>query len=618
MEFLSEGMMDLLATNLRGVGGISTVDPRAVVRDWGSTSTRGDDLSRALAVGRDLDAGSVVLGSAVSTGGRVRVAADLYSIDGERLGRAQVDGSADSVLSVVDRLSLALVRDVWRSKEPIPNLRLASLTTDSIQALRSYLEGERHYRRLAWDSALAAYTRAVEIDSTFALAHLRRAQAFGWTGGYGSDLSHEAVAAGVRFGKRLSPRDRRLLLGYRLFDEGKPAAIDSLRAFIAAYPDDVEGWYLLGESMFHIQAYRPTPPDSISAVFDSVLRRDSTLFPALIHPMELALLNRDRRRFEAYFPGFKRTASPAQLSAMQTAANTVWGPPPADSAIAGALRSTPSWMIQAVFSSYQRPDATSDTVLRLFTRAQDVIPRSPPAFRGRALAVRAHVLAGTGRWREARVLLDSLRSIDLDRARGIEAWAIVLKLTPASFAAELDSVVNEMPPGPEAEYSRAMLQVLRGRVGEGRRILARALATRDSIPAAIRGLMIAGDGWAQLLQGDSLGGIRRMRAGLDLSAAPNEESAYPRLQLALALAARPETRADGIRWLRYGFETLPLYKPLTLLALGHAYEAAGQRDSAAQSFGRFLRLWDKADPEQRGRVREAQSALQELSRERPQ
>jgi len=127
--------------------------------------------------------------------------------------------------------------------------------------------------------------------------------------------------------------------------------------------------------------------------------------------------------------------------------------------------------------------------------------------------------------------------------------------------------------------------------------------------------MIAADGWGAELQGDSVGGIRRMRTGLDISAAPNEESAFPRLQLALSLAARSDTRADGIRWLQYGFETLPLYKPLTLLALGHAYEAAGQRDSAAVSYSRFLRLWDKADPELQGRVKEAKGALQELTGE---
>ena len=617
MEFLSEGMMDLLATNLKGVGGINTVDPRTVLKEWGNERGQGsNDLARALAVGRDLDAGSVVLGSAVSTGGKVRVVADLYGIDGQRLGRAQVDGAADSVLAVVDRLSLALLRDVWRSKEPLPNLRLASLTTDSIEALRSYLEGERYYRRTQWDSALSAYTRAVETDSTFALAHLRRAQTFGWTGGYGSKEAHEAVAAGMRFAHRLPPRDRRLLAGFRLFDQGKPAAIDSLRAFVAQYPEDVEGWYLLGESMFHIQAYRPSPPESVWAVFDSVLRRDSTLFPALLHPMDLALLYRDRPRFTRYFPGFARAAPPGKVSAMRTAAAVIWGPPPTDKALLGALAEQGSWVIQAAFSTYQRPDATSDTVLQLFTRPQDVSPRSPPLL-SRALAARAHVLAGVGRWREADVLLDSLKEMDADKARGIEAWAIVLRLTPASLDPVLDTVVRAMPPGPEAVYATGMLHLLRGQVVEGRRLLARELA-RDSasMPAPIRGLIMAGDGWAALLQGDSVGGIRRMRAGLDLSAAPNEESAFPRLQLALALASRPETRAEGIRWLKYGFETLPLYKPLTFLALGHTYEAAGQRDSAAAAYGRFLRLWDKADPELQGRVKEARAALQEVTRER--
>jgi hypothetical protein len=123
-----------------------------------------------------------------------------------------------------------------------------------------------------------------------------------------------------------------------------------------------------------------------------------------------------------------------------------------------------------------------------------------------------------------------------------------------------------------------------------------------------------------LLQGDTVAGIRRMREGLNIAAAPGmaEESAFLRLQLALALAARPETRAEGIRWLQYGFDHYPLYLPLTQLALGQSYEGAGQQDSAALAYGRFLRFWDKADPELQGRVKEARDALEELSRERPE
>ncbi len=210
----------------------------------------------------------------------MRLAADLHSVaGGERLGRAQVDGPADSILPLVDRLSVALLRDVWRSREPLPSLDIASLTTDSIAALRAYLQGERYYRRFALDSALAAYTRAVEVDSTFALAHLRRALVYGWTGGYGSPASHEAAAAGFRFAGRLPPRSRRLLEGYRAFEEGSPRAIDSMRAYVTEYPGDLEGWYTYGEALYHLRELEPNDPDTIIAAFDKVIAGDSTLTP---------------------------------------------------------------------------------------------------------------------------------------------------------------------------------------------------------------------------------------------------------------------------------------------------------------------------------------------------
>ena len=619
IEFLGEGMVDLLATNLRGVGGINTVDPRTVLRQWGTARPGTNDLTRALAAGRDLDAGSVVLGSAVSTGGRVRLAADIYSVDGTRLGQAQVDGAADSVLSVVDRLSLALLRDVWRSKEPLPNLRLASLTTDSIAALREYLRGEGYYRKLQWDSAQGAYTRAIEIDSTFALAHLRRAQVFGWTGGYGNRESQTALAAAGRFAGRLPPRDRRLLAGYQLFDTGKPASVDSLRSYVAAHPEDVEGWFLLGEASFHTHIYRPTAPDSTYAAFDSVIRRDSTLYPALIHPFEVALVTRDSARFSRYYAGIAETAPAATLSALRTTAQFAWGSEPTDSALRAVLAREPAWIIYAANSAYRLENGTSDSVLLRFNRIQRLGSQAP-RYRSRGLAARSQAMAGLGRWRDATLLVDSLKSLNPGHATEVVAWAAALKLAPTVSPGFLDSAVAGFPPGPEAEYARSMVQLVRGQAAQGRRRIARALAAPDSttIPATLRGYLIAADGWGAVMQGDTLNGLRRLRAGLDLVAAPgqSDDSAFLRLQLAITLASRPETREEGITWLRNGFDIDLLYKPLTYLALGHTYEAAGKPDSAALAYRRFVRLWDKADPELQGRVAEARAALAEITRER--
>jgi hypothetical protein len=69
--------------------------------------------------------------------------------------------------------------------------------------------------------------------------------------------------------------------------------------------------------------------------------------------------------------------------------------------------------------------------------------------------------------------------------------------------------------------------------------------------------------------------------------------------------------------LKYAFHFQPLYLPLIQLALGRTYEAAGQRDSAAVAYGRFIRLWDKADPEVQGRVEEARESFQEITKEQP-
>jgi hypothetical protein len=162
-----------------------------------------------------------------------------------------------------------------------------------------------------------------------------------------------------------------------------------------------------------------------------------------------------------------------------------------------------------------------------------------------------------------------------------------------------------------------MVQLLRGQVPEARSRLARVLADSARMSSFDRGLLVAADGWGGLMQGDTTRGLARLRSGLDQAAAPGvaAETAFLRLQLALALAARAETRAEGIRYLRYGFDNQPMFLPLLQLALGRTYEAAGQRDSAAVAYSRFLRFWDKADPELQGRVREARDALQVLAGE---
>ena len=625
VEVLGEGMVDLLTTNLQGVGGIQVVDPRLVLKRWGRKDPDEESgVEEALDLGRELDAGSVVTGSAVSAGGRVRLAADLYAVaGGERLGRAQVDGPADSILPLVDRLSVALLRDVWRSREPMPSLDLGSLTTDSIAALRAYLQGERYYRRFALDSALAQYTRAVEVDSTFALAHLRRALVIGWTGGYGSPASVQAADAGFRYAERLPPRSRRLLAGYQAFQEGSARAIDSMRAYVNDYPADLEGWYFYGEALHHLVEIEPRSPDTVLAAFDRVIAGDSTSTPAVVHPLEITLTYRDSTRFNRYLQVFARTAPRARVVAHRVAAELVWGPPPSESDLRAALLAVPHIAFYAVVAAYRDEAATSDSILDLRRRLFAALPSSSPVHRFEPFD-RGFMLVGFGRLREARALVDTVAAISPGAAAGLLGWPVALGLAPSSAdRTRMDSLLardrseNESPQ--MAAFVDAMRAVAQGRTEEA---VARAtdairapISTEDSTRS--RGLLRAAIGWARLVQGDTTTGISDLRTGLSVTGGPQgAASTFLRFQLALALSADPRTRAEGITHLRYGFNgTAFSLLPLTYLVLGRTYEAADKPDSAALAYGRFLRLWDKADPELQGRVSEAREALARLTAE---
>jgi eukaryotic-like serine/threonine-protein kinase len=625
VEVLGEGMVDLLTTNLQGVGGIEAVDPRQVLKRWGrERRDEAGGIQETLDLGRDLDAGSVVTGSAVSAGGHVRLAADLYAVaSGERLGRAQVDGPADSILPLVDRLSVALLRDVWRSREPLPSLDLGSLTTDSIAALRAYLQGERYYRRFALDSALVQYTRAVEVDSAFALAHLRRALVFGWTGGYGSPASVEAAEAGFRYVERLPTPSRRLLEGYRAFQEGAARAVDSMRAYVNDYPADLEGWYFYGEALHHLVEVKPTSPDTVLAAFDRVIAGDSTSTPAVIHPLEITMIYRDSIRFGRYLRVFARTAPRARVAAHRVGGGLVWGPMPSTSDIRAASTTVHGLAFYAVVAAYRDEAATSDSILELRRRLRTALPPSLalPKFEP---VERGFMLIGFGRVREARALVDTVAAIDPGAAAGLLGWPVALGLDSARpRGAKVDSLIAqdkaEAQSPQMAAYADAIRAIVNGRPEEGVKRATEGIqapsATGDSTRS--RGLLRAVIGWARLVQGDSADGVADLRTGLSVTGGPQGgPAAFLRFQLALALSADPRTRSEGISHLRYGFNGTGVHLlPLTYLALGRTYEAAGKSDSAAIAYGRFLRLWDQADPELQGRVTEAREALARLTSE---
>lgn len=247
LAYLGEGMVDLLSVNLDGAGDLRTVNPRTllnlVARRGGPTAVQ--DLDRARSVARELGARGYVLGTVVGLGRRVRIAAWLYPLDptdGDTV-QAIVEGETRDAATLVDGLTMQLL--VGRSRgESAYFARLAAVTTHVLPALKAYLDGESRWRARQSDSALAAFRRAVDYDSTFALAYYRLAVAAEWS--LAGDPG-DAVERASRHSARLPNRYRLLLTAFDARRRGAVSEAESLYTrVLQLHPVDGEAWFQLG------------------------------------------------------------------------------------------------------------------------------------------------------------------------------------------------------------------------------------------------------------------------------------------------------------------------------------------------------------------------------------
>lgn len=617
---LGEGIVDLLAGNLDGVGPIRAIEPRSILREWRRRVKPGEafDVDDALSVGRTLKAGSVLTGSIVATGGTARLLAQLLDMQGNQLATAQVDGPVDSVLVLTDQLTLRLLQGIWKSREPLPSANASGITSTSMPAIRAYLDGERFHRRGQWDSAQSAFERAVAADSTFALAWYKLANTMGWIGSYSSALAMQAGHNAVRYAERLPPRTRRIVVAYELFQQGDVAAVDSMKGYTASFPDDADGWYLLGEAQYHTRLYRPMPTAELVAPFDRVLAIDSTLTPAAIHPTEMAIAERDTVGVKRYLRVFAQAEATTEAARAGAALAVALGD---DSAAVTELVSNgraPTGMTWAALSARSTSaEANADDLDRLMQRVMGALPVEA---KPNGLVAVGMLAGGLGQQSRTRAIADTLRPINPELAQFVTMAPIYGGFASDSSLARFADGLSRAPAGnPYVYFLRALVALDRGQAAEAAGYLRAAAALPDSAkPPMIRGALVALDGLRLVAEGDTLRGLARADSGLRVPAGLGNFTftAPIALRVALVRAASPRTRDDGIVRLRYGFSDRTDMTGILPYWLGRTYEARGDTANAVASYARFQRLWSKADPVYAPRLAEVKDALQRLTGEK--
>ena len=255
VTILKEGVIDMLAPMLPGNPRI--VDPGAMVSAWRRLVSDDQEVlseSQAVTLAGQLGAGRALVGSIVGGGESFAINARLLSVpSGEVVGNATIDGSSDRLRESVSQLA----SQVLSMEAGVDQGQVDYLDDVPMDALEAYLEGRRAYRRTAYVDARASFSRALDIDSTFALAALGAVEAV--------DMGMDANRFDFGFRARhllsqnldrLPPRDREFVEIRMEYANNRLSAEEKVRKgqeLVRRFPDKAEAWYLYGDAFFHAQ-----------------------------------------------------------------------------------------------------------------------------------------------------------------------------------------------------------------------------------------------------------------------------------------------------------------------------------------------------------------------------
>jgi len=238
LAWLDRGIAELLSTNLAQVDDLRVVSSQRLLDLAGQLGVPLDEgvpEGAASELIRASGARLAVTGAIFGRSGDLTVAATLSDgSTGEIRASARARGS--DVLGLVDQIAAGLSEGLRVDGARLELRPVTSLTTADIDAYRAYDEGRRASQRYLHAEAVEHFGRALERDSTFALARFRRALSL-YQLGQTSEAAREAARARDELGWA-SERDRLFVEAVDNFSRDTTAAVATVRELLRKYPDE--------------------------------------------------------------------------------------------------------------------------------------------------------------------------------------------------------------------------------------------------------------------------------------------------------------------------------------------------------------------------------------------
>jgi tetratricopeptide (TPR) repeat protein/TolB-like protein len=260
---LQEVIPNLLITNLENTGlfYVATWERmRDVLKQMGVKAARRIDADLGFEVCRREGIRAIAIGSLAKAGDVFCMDVKVLDAETKRLlTSATTKGTGiDSILDTqIDNLSreMSLGWGPEESKVEAARMNIRDITTSSLQAYDYFLRGKEAYDLESWTDLKKCMQKALDIDPTFAMAHVYMA----WADHFLGDLKarNETLEKAMVFRDRISEKDRFYLEGaYALFIKGDRQKYQTvLEGLIRKYPKEEFAFHYLGDLRYGQRDY---------------------------------------------------------------------------------------------------------------------------------------------------------------------------------------------------------------------------------------------------------------------------------------------------------------------------------------------------------------------------
>ncbi|HQW04832.1 MAG: hypothetical protein IPH05_10020 [Flavobacteriales bacterium] len=174
-EFFSDGLTEDIITQLAKIKDLHVISRTTCMQYKGDTLT-------VKQIGAQLNVGTILEGSVQRAGDQLRITAQLIDVATDaHLWAESYDRSISDLFSIQREIAMAIAGMLQQKLSPKEVNDLAEVPTTNVEAYQAYLKGRHlsHKDHFVGETALQAIVnleRAVQLDSTFALAYAELAR----------------------------------------------------------------------------------------------------------------------------------------------------------------------------------------------------------------------------------------------------------------------------------------------------------------------------------------------------------------------------------------------------------------------------------------------------------